>query len=344
MSTGRDVDLRTRLSTVLAAARSSRAGQVVENSRAWTVLRAFAAKCRQDRVPGLAAETAFFVMLGIFPGLLIAASLLGVLDVVVGPAVADGAKRQVVEALNTVLTDEAAPAVTSMQNLFENRRGRLLTLATLGALVTLSGAFAVAVNALNLAYGATESRSWFRRRILGLVMAVVTVVAVTAALAVLVVGPLLGQGEQLADLVGLGSAFTFTWNVLRLPVVAVALVLWLLTVFHVAPNREGRWRDALPGALLTTCLWLAASAGFHLYLLLTADANPVLGAFGGGVIVMIWVYLLSIALLLGGELNATLVARRRRSASETPEDTAPEDTAPEDKGELLPTRGREARG
>ncbi len=289
----------------------------MERSRAWSFLRTFAVKCRQDRVPGLAAETAFFVILGIFPGLLVATGLLGVLDVVVGPDIASGAKRQVVEALNSVLTDEAAPAVTSVQNLFENRRGRLLTVATLGALVTLSGAFAAAVNALNLAYGATESRSWFRRRILGLVMGVATAVAVAAALAVLVVGPLLGQGRELADLVGLGDAFAFTWNVLRLPVVAVGLVLWLAAVFHIAPNREGRWRDALPGALLTTGLWLTASAGFHLYLLLTADANPVLGAFGGGVIVMIWVYLLTVALLLGGELNATLVARRRPSTSAT---------------------------
>ena len=146
-------------------------------------------------------------------------------------------------------------------------------------------------------------------------MGVTTVVAVALALTVLVVGPLLGQGRELADLVGLGGAFTFAWNILRLPVMAVGLVLWLATVFHVAPNQDGRWRDALPGALLTTVLWLIVTAGFHLYLLLTADANPVLGAFGGGVIVMIWVYLLSLALLVGGELNATLDARRDRSAS-----------------------------
>jgi membrane protein len=100
-------------------------------------------------------------------------------------------------------------------------------------------------------------------------------------------------------------------------------------VFHVAPNQDGRWRDALPGALLTTVLWLIVTAGFHLYLLLTADANPVLGAFGGGVIVMIWVYLLSLALLVGGELNATLDARRDRSASGATDAAAPDGEAPD---------------
>jgi membrane protein len=305
------LDVRERLHTTVEAARSSSAGRSLESSRAWAFLRTFAANSKEDRVPGLAAETAFFVVLGIFPALLIAAGLLGVLDVVVGPGVATAAKDQVINALNSVLTKEAAPAVASVENLFENRRGRLLTVATLSALVTLSGAFAVAVNALNLAYGATESRSWIHRRLLGLAMGAATVVAGTIALALLVVGPLLGQGRDLADLVGLGAAFTFAWDVLRLPAVAVGLVLWTATLLHIAPNRAQRWRDSLPGALLTTVLWLAASVGLHLYLVLAADANPVLGAFGGGVIVLIWVYLLSVALLLGGELNALRCTRRR---------------------------------
>ncbi len=150
--------VRERLHATAEAARSSSAWRSLESSRAWAFLCAFVAKSKEDRVPGLAAETAFFVVLGIFPALLIAAGLLGVLDLLVGPDVAAAAKNQVVAALNGVLTNEAAPVVASVESLFESRRGQLLTVATLGALVTLSGAFAVAVNALNLAHGATESR------------------------------------------------------------------------------------------------------------------------------------------------------------------------------------------
>jgi hypothetical protein len=59
-------------------------------------------------------------------------------------------------------------------------------------------------------------------------------------------------------------------------------------------------------------LWIVASLGFHLYLTIAAGANPVIGAFGGGVIVMTWTYLLCLALLLGGEFNALLERRGRR--------------------------------
>lgn len=278
--------------------------------RTWTFLRTLVAEVNNDRLLGLGAETAFFALLSIFPGLLVAVSLLGLLDVLVGADVATRAQRRVVDALQLVLTDQASGVVTSVQGLFEQSRGGLLTLATLGALVTLSGAFAVAINALNLAYDVEERRSWFRRRLVGLVLALGTLVLLVLTLAVLVVGPLFGRGEALAGLLGLGEAYAVAWNVLRLPLLGLAFVLWLTALFHFAPNRRTPWLRSLPGALFSGGLWLAASAAFRLYLTLVAERNPVLGAFGGGAIVMTWVYLLSVALLLGGELNAVLADRR----------------------------------
>jgi membrane protein len=265
-----------------------------------------------DRLPGLGAETAFFVVLSIFPGLLVAGSLLGLLEGIVGAQVAEQSQDRVLDVLSLVLTQEASGVLDSVRSLFEESRSGLLTFATAGALVSLSGAFAVAINALNLAHDATESRSWLRRRLVGLVMAVGTLLLTVLALTVLIVGPLFGRGQDLADLVGLGSAFAFVWDVVRLPAMAAVVLLWTTAVLRFAPSRRIRWRDALPGAVLTAALWGAASAGLRVYLGFAAESNPVLGAFGGGAIVMTWVYLLSLSLLLGGELNALLVQRRGR--------------------------------
>ncbi len=275
-------------------------------ARAWSVLRRLVRESNDDRLPGLAAETAFFAVLSIFPGLLVAVSLLGLLEAVVGADVAGEAQARVVDGLRLVLTEQAADAVQAVEDLFETARGSLLTFAGLGALVTLSGGFAVAINALNLAYAVEERRSFVRRRLLGLGLALGTLVLLVLSLAVFVVGPLLGRGDRLADLLGLGAVFSFVWDVLRVPALVLVLVGWTATMYRVAPNRHTGWRDALPGAVLTTVLWLAASGGLRLYLELAADRNPVLGAFGGGIIVMLWAYLLSFAFLLGGELNAVL--------------------------------------
>lgn len=291
--------------------------------RVLRVVRELGAEAGGNRLMGLAAETAFFVVLGVFPALLVAAGLLGVMDVVVGQGVAEAVQQRVLSALRLVLTDDADAAVASVADLFEGGRSQLLTAAGIGGVVTLSTAFAVLINALNLSYAITESRPWWHRRLLGLALALGTMLMLVLSLTVLVVGPLFGQGEGVADLVGLGATFTFVWDVVRLPVMVLAVVAWTTVVFHAAPNTRTRWRDALPGASLTTGLWLLGSGGFNLYLVLAADGNPILGAFGGGVIVMMWVYLLSLGLLLGGQLNAVLlshgrptplVRRRRRPA------------------------------
>jgi len=276
-----------------------------------TVVRSVWGEAQRDRVLGLAAEIAFFTALSLFPGLLIVAGLVGYLDLVVGPDVATDIRERVAEALRAVLTDRASGTVEAVEGVFEGEYGGLLTFATVGALASLSGAWAVVIAALNQAYDVAEQRSWLRRRLLGLLLGTATLLVVVVTLAVVVIGPLLGRGDELADLVGLGSAFTWTWNLLRLPLLFVAVACWLTVVLHLAPNVRTSWGTAVPGAVVTTGLWLVVTAGFHLYLRLMGDRNPVLGAFGGGVIVMTWFYLLSLALLLGGELNAVLARARR---------------------------------
>lgn len=276
------------------------------------VARALVREVRDDRVPGLAAEISFFVVLSLFPGLLIAAGLLSFIDVLLGADVAAQIQERATSTLDAVLTERASPATRSMEAVFEGEMGGLLTFATLGALVTLSGAWAVVIEALNLAYDAQEKRSWLRRRLLGLALGLATLVVVVTTLVVVVIGPLLGQGAELADLVGFGAAFGWIWNLLRVPVLGVIVTAWLVFVFHHAPNRRTPWRASLPGAVTTSVLWLVATAGLHLYLRVAGARNPLLGAFGGGVIVMTWAYLLSLALLIGGELNAILHDRREQ--------------------------------
>ena len=279
------------------------------------LLRSLVREVGKDRLLGLAAQTAFFAVLSLFPGLLVAASLLSLLDLVVGADVAEETQRRVTQGLDLILTAQAADTISSVERMFEGGYGGLLTVAGIGAVLSISGAASVLVEALNLAYNTTEMRTWWRRRLLGLGLGLATVLVVVVTLTVVVVGPLFGRGEDVADLVGLGTVFVVTWNFLRLPALFVAVTIWLMLVYRYAPNRRISWAATVPGALSTSVLWLVATGGLHLYLRIAGERNPVLGAFGGGAIMMIWVYLLCLALLVGGELNSLLAERRRLGGS-----------------------------
>lgn len=273
----------------------------------------------EDRVTGLAAEVAFFGVLSIFPGLLMVVAAIGSVDAFVGSDLAQQAKTQIVDFLRLILTDEASAAIDAVKDLFERGSDGLLTVASLLALVGLSRAFAVLAAALNLAYDADERRPWLKRRLLGLALSVGTVAMTVLMLVMIVVGPLIGAGGELARLVGLQDMFNSAWIILRWPVAFVALVAWATTLFHLVPCRpRPRWRQDLPGAIAAATLWLLVSLGLKIYLQVAADANPVYSVLGGGLILLIWLYLLSLSLLLGGELNPVL-ARFKHTSTEEPE-------------------------
>jgi membrane protein len=264
---------------------------------------------QDDRVSGLAAEVAFFGVLSLFPALLAMAAALGVLEALAGAEAAAEAEDAVVSFLQGVLTHEAAGTIEAVQELFDGSSIGVLTVGLATALWAASRGFAAVIRALDVAYDIDERRTWVRLRALGIGLAIGTVVVASLLLAMLVLGPLLGTGQEVADAVGLGTVFATFWTWVRWPTIAALVIGWAATIFHVAPNHRTPWRWDVPGALLTAALWIVLSLGLRLYLVVASTGNQVLGTLGGSLIVLLWLYLLAVGLLLGGELNAILARR-----------------------------------
>jgi membrane protein len=268
-------------------------------------------EAKKHRLSGLSAEVTYFAVLSLFPGLLIVAGALGWLQSFVGHRIAEQSEAAVVGVLKDVLIDRAPFVVRAVQDLFTRPSKGLLTSSALIAFLTLSTGFAAGIGALDLVYGVPERRSWINLRLSAFALALGSIVMVALILLLVVAGPLIG-GAGIAKQLGMGDLFTFLWDWLRGPVAFALLVAWATTVYYVAPNQRTPWRMGLPGGAAAAILWLAVSYGLRLYLHLAAKANEILGVLGGGLLLMIWFYLLSLVLLLGGTLNAVL-ARRARS-------------------------------
>lgn len=265
---------------------------------------------RDDRVSGLAAEVAFYGLLSLFPALLAVTAALGWLDVVAGGDVAARAEEEVVDFLRRVLTDEAAGTIDAVQALFADTDPGVVTIGLVVSLWAASRGFVALVNALDVVYDLDERRSYVGLRAVALALALGTVLVVAGMLAMLVLGPLLGTGRDVADALGLGGGFATFWDWVRWPFAVTVIVAWAATVLHVAPNHNTPWRWDLPGAVLAGAAWAALSTSLRVYLsVATAGANQVLGTLGGSLIALLWLYLLAAGLLLGGELNAVLIAR-----------------------------------
>ena len=262
------------------------------------------------RVGGLSAEIAFFGLLGLFPAVIVFAAALGSLDVVIGAGAAADTEEWLLDRVVETFGRDNTLGET-IEELFDRSNAGLITAGIVITVYASSRGFTAVVGALDVTYGHEQRRNWISTRVMGFGLTLFTLVVAALVAAMVVVGPLLGGGEEIAERLGAGSAFATAWVWFRWPVVFVVVVCWAASLYHFAPRRRTPWRTDLPGAVVGTVWWLAVSLGFRVYLdAASSGMNAVFGLLGGALSLLIWLYLLAMGLLVGAEINRVLNSRR----------------------------------
>jgi membrane protein len=261
----------------------------------------------KDKLLDQAAMLSFYFLLSIFPLLLFLLALLGLM-------LQSG--QALHHAIHSYLAKLAPASASGLldQTLFQIRRGSGGGTLSLGLLVSLylatSGMVAV-IDALNVAYGVAETRSWWKQRLVALALTVGS--ALFMAIAIL----LLGYGDHLAELVAghfvLRGGWVVTgWHVLKWLLVLGFVLMAFNLLYLFAPNvKHQHWHWLMPGTVLGVGLWLLVSYGFKLYLTFFNQYNVTYGSIAAVIILLMWFYFTGLAILLGGELNSELEKRMR---------------------------------
>jgi membrane protein len=277
----------------------------------------------RHRVTGTAAEMAFYAVLGLVPLTVAFGAALGYVERIVAPdRIAEGQDAAIL-VLTTLIgpeltADTVAPFVRSQ---LTQERGGLALGSLLVATWLGSRMFTPALHALDLAYGVGERRSALHQRLVGLGLALGALVTSVTTLLIMVVGPLLGSAQGFADRFGLGRTYRVLWIVGRWPLLVLILVGFLILFYRLAPSVRLPWKACVPGAVVGVVAWMIAALGFRLYL--AVGGRPGAGAasqeeaivlvgrtVGAVVATLLWTFLSSTAILLGGELNGALARLR----------------------------------
>ena len=267
------------------------------------VVTAAAREVRKDDVPGLAAEMAFHLHFALYPFALFLSALAGAL----------GGERlfaALTAGLYRALPPASAAAVREvLDDVLARERGGLLSLGALLALWFASNGVATVMKAFNRAYGVEETRHPVVQRLVAVVL--------TLALGALLIGgaALLLFGDRvdawLGERLGLGGLLGPLWAAARLALVLAGVSLALALLYWRGPNVRQQFKWITPGSVLATLVWVAATAGFGLYVrVLGASAwSRYYGAIVGLLLLQAYLYLTSLVALLGAELNAETTKR-----------------------------------
>jgi membrane protein len=273
---------------------------------------------QEHQLTDSAAALTYYAVMSLFPGLLLALTLLGAL----------GDHTTVQRATTYIVKHGADPttarAVNTTLAKMVNGSDRALGLALVASIVlgvnAVSGAFGATGRALNRIFDVPEQRGFFRRRLVNMGIALLVIVLIIVVLASVFLGG--GVADDLFGTIGLGSTAASVWSIARFPLAILAAMIMYALVYGFAPDispRRIHWLS--PGAVAGVLVWIAASVGFFLYVKNFSHYGAAYGAAGAVIVLLLWLWLSACAFLLGAELNAEHY--RRGATAVTPAPDAP---------------------
>jgi membrane protein len=243
----------------------------------------------------LSGHLAFTALLALFPFLIFLAALVGVIG-------DDGSAQQLIAFLFRFAPHDVAETLSGpIYKMMLARHEDLLTLGILGTLWASSSWFEAVRLALDTAYGITETRPVWKRRLQSLVFVVISAFTLLVGSISIVLGPL--AWKLIERVVYVGPGIAIVWDVGRYLLGGILFAGFLFALHQYLPQARHRWRDLLPGVTVTLLFWLAISTGLSLYLAVVGQYDATYGTLGGVVITLLFFYSVSLVFIFGAELN-----------------------------------------
>ena len=269
-------------------------------ARSWRVIKETVAICVRYRVTGLAAEAAFFAILSLPPLIFGLVGAVGFVTATLDIRTIANFRDQLINLSSRALTPDVVRSVIepTLDDVLSRGQAAVISIGFLIALWAGSRALNVFVDTITIMYGMAGRRGIVRTRALSFVLYLVFLVAGIVLLPLILAGPTLVNRVFPPSLEIVGNLY---W-----PVVLVGSVCMLATLYHLSVPVRTRWRADLPGAAVTMAMWVIGSVLLRLVLTQSIGSTTIYGPLAAPIAFLIWLYVISIAVLIGAAFNSSL--------------------------------------
>ena len=262
----------------------------------------FIIKIKEDDIFALSAQLAYYLILSFFPFLIFLLTLLGFSNL---------DSMEVLGALRTILPTSAFELIYSViVEIIEKQSTGLLGASLLLVIWSASSAFRAVIKGINKAYGLKENRSFIKRIFIAIICTFLLASLIMLTLIMLVFGGIIGN--ILASYLPFQDVVHNIWNMIRYGLIVVMMILIFAGIYRYTPAKRLRWREVFPGVIFCTVGWLIVSLGFSFYINNFSNYSKIYGGLGAVIVLMTWLYITSIILIIGGEINSVIANIRGR--------------------------------
>lgn len=254
-------------------------------------------RMKDDDVLALGSQLAYSLVLAFFPFLIFLLTLVGYSPI---------STQQVITELNRLFPKEVYKLIEkTVKEVYIFRSGSLMSFSFIAMLFTSSSGFGAVMKGLNKAYDEKENRSALNRQLLSIFFTIGISIILIFSIVLLVFGEV--NGKMISNWLSLGIKFSILWNILRYIFMLIAMTCIFILMYKYTPSKKLNFKEVIPGAIFTTVGWVIASQIFSFYIENFGNYSRVYGSIGAVIIMLTWVFIMSVILLLGGEINASMI-------------------------------------
>jgi len=261
----------------------------------------FIKKIGDDDIFALGAQLAYYMVLSFIPFLMFLMTLVGFSHL---------NSDAVLNLLSNVMPTEAFNLIQStVIEIVDREQTGLLWISIALAIWVSSSGFKAVIKGLNKAYGVKETRSYIKLKLISMIYTILLALVVIATLFLFVFGDVIG--DFFMKVLEHPEFIYYIWNMLRYVVVILIMILFFMFLYNATPCVRLGWLEVIPGAVITTLGWISISYIFAYYVNNFSNYSRLYGSLGAVFMFMTWMFITSMILILGGEINAVLAEKNR---------------------------------
>lgn len=272
----------------------------MNGKKALRLLEQLYCRIEDDEVFALGAQMTYYWILSFFPFLIFLLTLISHSPITL---------EDVLDLFSDYFPEMTHAIISEiLKQVLRERNDALLSLGMLAALWAASRSITALIRGFNKAYHEEETRAWWKLKLLSVLFTFALSLVIMLTLVLLVFGHLLG--ERLFLLWEMPGYYETVWSWVKNLIAIGSMMVVFMFMYRYLPSRRLSFRSVLPGSVAASVGWIVVSIVFSFYVNNFNNYTRTYGSIGGIIVLLIWLYVSSVIILVGGEINATLTFAR----------------------------------